>query len=177
VEVALDALPHFDPFVLDKFPIRGAEWTIWPDQPQTGAEYAIGHPLELSPFTWDYLGASCDGQILTITPHYDRSTWDEFFVDAKGVVVVHAFGGAFRKTLGVQPCLLKGICAVLDKLRGAVDDAALAAKLAQTCTILCGPGVEGPSAPPSREIVHGVARLFLAWKLGAWRSRPPRSAP
>jgi hypothetical protein len=142
----LAAFPSFDPFSL-RFPIRAADWTIWPDDPQTWAEWVLGHPLELNPCTYDYLLAACDGQRLRLEPHYELSTWDTFFIDLKGVVEVTAFRGAFQETLGSQPRLLEGVCAVLDELIGVVGDAALKGKLQQICDhiwALCAPGPQAP---------------------------------
>jgi hypothetical protein len=174
---AVGGLPAFDSFTLRKFPIGSADWTIWPDRPQTWAEHAIGHPLELSPFTWDYLRASCDGKRLRIDPHYDKSTWDTFWVDAQGEVVVHSFGGLFRETLGRQPRLREGICEVLKALRGAVGDPGLADRLERIRVILAGIGSQGgpPSLLPGSQL-RGVSRLFWAWKLGAKRSQPVRES-
>ena len=102
-------------------PLDSACYTIWPEAEQTQAEWAIGHPLELRPFRWDFLDISCDSQQLKIQPHYDKSTWDTFFIDPTGKVKVTAFGGLFPITLGRQADLLKGIVSVLkilpDKIR------------------------------------------------------------
>ena len=165
--------PVFERFSL-RFPIRAADMTIWPDKTQSPFEYALGHPLELNPFTWDYLAASCDGQRLQIEPHYDWSTWDTFWVDVQGVVVVHALRGRFRHTFGCQERLLRGICAVVEMLQGAVDDGQVAAALAcihaRLRVTASQPGPLASSGPPLR----GLERWFWQFKLCAWRD-PPRA--
>jgi hypothetical protein len=166
--------PELPRLVLERFPLRAASWTIWPDRPQTPAQYAIGHPLELRPFTWDYLEASCDESVLRLWPHYDQSSWDTFFVDRKRVVTVHALGGAFRHTFGKQPQLLAGVCAVLRAMQAAVVDPGLQGDLAAVASFLCGPDLgDGPVAPPPEQQMRGLKRRFWAWKLGA-RRLPPR---
>lgn len=175
-----------------QLPLRSAAWTIWPDVEQTSWEWALGHPLELSPFTWDYVVVSCDGLRLELQPHYDKSTWDTFWIDTAGSVEVQAFRGLLRETLGVQHCLRAGIVSTVGVLAHVVErqsarDALLAIRdqLAAIAPPADGApcdestlDVEGLAPPPGSEPLPQVARRrgmvarFWRWKLGGGKPPP-----
>ena len=168
----------FEPFGETRIvlPIEAAKYAIWPEAEQTTGEWALGHPLELRPFCWDYLDISCSPQQLKIQPHYDKSTWDTFVVDPTGSVEANAFGGAFPFTLGRQPDLLAGIVSVLTALPPLISDTQTAQKierlaqyLGQISVVLKSrggmvPNVFHPTQKPSK-LGQRIAWHFWRWKL------------
>lgn len=98
--------------------IHAKDMTIWPasQQPEPRRDWWTGFPLELRPCAWDYLEVRCDGQRLTIEPHYRQSTFDTFTIDSRGTVCATALGGLFPFTLGHEIQLLDGIVATLEAL-------------------------------------------------------------
>jgi len=123
-----------------RIPLRSGDWTIWPDDPQSTSQWAVGHPLELRPWRWDFVHVSCDGERLEIQPHYLKSTWDTFWTDPDGCVEVQALGGLFPITLGRQPNLIRGIRSVLEVLPEYVAPAhpEAAEKIEWIAKLLCG---------------------------------------
>ncbi len=92
-----------------RIPLGSDDWTIFPDPPETRRAWAIGFPLELHPFAWDYLRFSSKPKQVEIQPHYEWSSFDTFWIATSGQVTCHALGGAFPFTLGRQPELLDGL--------------------------------------------------------------------
>jgi hypothetical protein len=163
-------------------PIQSADWTIWPDVRQGFWEWVLGHPFELAPFRHDFLDVSCDGRV-KIKPHYDKSTWDTFWVDRTGQVEVEAFGGLFPVTLGAQPRLLEGILTMLAMLPGQVPSArpAVARNIEDAIKLLIEAKTALESAPPAPwppilECSPGQSRLRAACarRLWRWKLRKPR---
>jgi hypothetical protein len=158
-------------------PIQSADWTIWPDARQDFWQWVLGHPLELAPFRYDFVHISSDGRV-QIEPHYDKSTWDTFWVDRTGRVEAQAFGGLFPITLGAQPRLLEGILRTLTELpeqvRSLEPDVAAAMEGAIKLLTEAKAALESaPSGPwpPILEVPPGTGRLRAAVSRRLWRRK------
>jgi hypothetical protein len=183
----VETFPEFDEFRLE-LPLRGRDYAIWPDERQTHAQWVIGHPLELRPCRWDFLDMSCKRHELTIKPHYDKSTWDTFWIDTGGSVRANGLGRLFPWTMGQQAKLLNGVISVLGEVAKAIRtrDPELAATVDRVAEILAGVvdrivqmmgpvALEGPPAPldPGQQtgLRNRLAARFWRWKLTERRCR------
>lgn len=170
--------PRIAAVTLPSFPLRGKHWAIWSDAPQNWAAYVLGHPFELRPFRWDYLTFSCDGSRLEIQPHYDRSTWDTFWIDGRGVVQAQALGGLLKETFGEQATLRDGICDVLRSLRNAVREPDVQEKIGVILGILTGTGnFMARSEASCGSARPGVRRMFWRMKLCGLQDAARKVAP
>jgi hypothetical protein len=112
-------------------------WAIVPGDPTVDNRWEkLGRPLELC------FGASCreqwidvesDGSTVHLSPHYERSSWDDFYVDAQGRISATGLGGWFPITLGNEADNRAGLVAVLRAAAQAVgkEDPGVAAALAE----------------------------------------------
>lgn len=166
------SFPPFEPLRI-RLPLAGADLTIWPGPKQSRWEWALGFPLELRPFAWDYMWISCTTDRVEIQPHYLESTWDTFWTDLDGSVTAHALGGLFPFTLGNEVDLLKGIVATLDALPAHIRDHApeTADKIKKIHAILAP-----KEAPPVPLVRPEMTRLRRTASEAVWR-RKLRSLP
>jgi len=104
-----------------RMPLESKDWTIWPRASESHWDYVRGFPLELHPFAWDYLVASCDCRRVELKPHYLESSFDTFWIDTSGHVTCHALAGLFPFTLGRQPELLEGLRKTLEAVAARVQ--------------------------------------------------------
>jgi hypothetical protein len=163
--------PSFQP-VRVRMPIEGGVKTIWPEPKQTRWEWAVGFPLEIHPFAWDYLWLSCDGHEVRIKPHYLDSTWDTFWTDTTGHVRAVGLAGLFPFTLGNQVDLLEGIIATLGVLPNKVasTDPDTAQKIAEIHLIL----TKLPEKPLQLDPKPNMSKLRRRTSVAFWNRKVRR---
>ena len=115
VPIVIPDIPPIAPFRRVKvvMPIQGEDMTLWPQKREAWWERILGSPFELRFFARDFMKISCDGFRVKIEPHYLESTFDTFWVDARGIVKAQALCGFFPFTLGDQKKLLRGLVVTL----------------------------------------------------------------
>jgi hypothetical protein len=108
-------------------------WAVIPGDPKrvNGWEW-LGRIMELCPgCRKQWADVSCDGAVVRLWPHYERSSWDDFQGRARGPIRSTGLGGLWPFTLGPDSKNRAGLVAVLRAAAGIVEsgDALTAAKL------------------------------------------------